>query len=174
MRAVTSAAVPFIFIFNLPSLWFHGLLMLFTTSQASEIHIWMREQCTMWVWLWKKKKKRKERVPWPSVGWHRISCGIIICEGRSVRGKTDLWSCLILNLEIVISTRVWEEALTRATRVWAALVLSTKPKSSRDRDLYVCIHTVGIEAAWQGLVRASVLSVMSAHSRTLSSLPVFN
>lgn len=29
-------------------------------------------------------------------------------------------------------------------------------------DLYVCVLTAGIRAGWQGLVKASVLSVMTA------------
>lgn len=42
----------------------------------------------------------------------------------------------------------------------------------------MCIHNVGIKASWQGLVRASVLSVMSVvhppSSHTVSSLAVLN
>lgn len=142
----TSPVVQLILIFNLTlscytDCWFYLALHILTSVGNLLLNAWAAHNVGV------KKNALSEcglalNIVWNNIVWE-TQCG------------TDFWWSLKQNL--VISIRERGGKITRGSQVWAALALSTKLKSAKERIRSVCMYS-HIEAGWQGLVIASVFS----------------
>lgn len=100
--------------------------MLCSTSQPHQSSV--ISECMSWTQCGCDWGER--RVPWPSVGWHRILWGIIMCKRRRESEETDTQI-----LETVNSIRTLKDK----NNIWQPSVGCLALSTERERHPNVCI-----------------------------------
>lgn len=84
--------------------------------------------------------KNKERSDL-SVGWHRVLCGIIMCERHCVSETIDFWLSLIQNLEKLWFYFKWEMGIQHVASVGCLGMECKASKHWRENKLCMYVFT---------------------------------